>query len=232
MNPIRYDTFELKGNIDVELMLDTHCSNRNATLELYAQFADVEEGGLSSITIPSRLVANPNTKPLTRRSVSTFDFSFGTSTSCARNTYAIVREKVSSVALSYEDVPKLKEFVGTKSTCNVDNFLWRMENYFRAKGITDDAVKINTASMFLTNIALLWWWRGRTTDKRQSESVVKLGLGKNKLRSSKFEERGVCEKDRKEDNVSNGISDNGVMDHSSKPVTIAPNASSGGLLCR
>ncbi|MBA0754945.1 hypothetical protein Gogos_020010, partial [Gossypium gossypioides] len=41
-----------------------------------------------------------------------------------------------------------------------------MENYFRAKGIMDDTVKVNTALMFLTDIALLWW-RGRTTDKRQ-----------------------------------------------------------------
>ncbi|MBA0660330.1 hypothetical protein Goklo_012359 [Gossypium klotzschianum] len=34
-----------------------------------------------------------------------------------------------------------KEFVGTRSTCDVDNFLLRMENYFHAKGIVDDAVK-------------------------------------------------------------------------------------------
>ncbi|MBA0754943.1 hypothetical protein Gogos_020010 [Gossypium gossypioides] len=41
------------------------------------------------------------------------------------------------------------------------------------------------------------------------ESVVKLGLGKDKLRSSKPEERGVCEKDHKEDIVDgNGNSDN------------------------
>ncbi|MBA0786442.1 hypothetical protein Gotri_026742 [Gossypium trilobum] len=30
------------------------------------------------------------------------------------------------------------------------------------------------------------------------ESVVKIGLGKDKLRSSKFEERGICEKNHKE----------------------------------
>ncbi|MBA0575264.1 hypothetical protein Golob_007043 [Gossypium lobatum] len=40
-----------------------------------------------------------------------------------------------------------------------------MENYFCAKGIMDDAVKVNTASKFLTDITLLWW-RGRTTNKR------------------------------------------------------------------
>ncbi|MBA0733983.1 hypothetical protein Gogos_017937 [Gossypium gossypioides] len=60
---------------------------------------------------------------------------------------AAVRKGVSSAALSYED---------------------RMENYLRAKGIMDDAVKTNTSSMFITDIALLWW-RGRTTDKRQGE---------------------------------------------------------------
>ncbi|KAG8500951.1 hypothetical protein CXB51_002950 [Gossypium anomalum] len=202
---------------------------------------------------------------------------------------AAVGEGVSSAALSNEYVPKLKEFVGTRSAFDVDNFLWRMENYFRAKGIVDDAGKVQTASLFLTDIALLWW-RGRTTDKRQGEigtwqefqcelkgqfypefaeeealaklqgitqqgtmgeyvrefkelmlqvsdvtereamlafqeglkpwvrqeveqrgvqklweamtvavSVVKLGLGKDKLGSSKSEERGVCEGNHKED---------------------------------
>ncbi|MBA0745237.1 hypothetical protein Gogos_007818 [Gossypium gossypioides] len=41
------------------------------------------------------------------------------------------------------------------------------------------------------------------------ESVVKLGLGKDKLGSFKSEVRGVCEKDHKEDIVDgNGNSDN------------------------
>ncbi|MFQ6635420.1 hypothetical protein Gotur_012083 [Gossypium turneri] len=70
---------------------------------------------------------------------------------------ATVGKRVSSAALSSEDVPKSKEFMGTRSACDVDNFLWRMENYFRAKGIMDGAVKVNIASMFLTDIAFLWW---------------------------------------------------------------------------
>ncbi|MFQ6629153.1 hypothetical protein Gotur_008266 [Gossypium turneri] len=42
------------------------------------------------------------------------------------------------------------------------------------------------------------------------KSVVKLGLGKDKLGSSKFEERGVCEMDHKKDIVDgNGNSNNG-----------------------
>ncbi|MFQ6636690.1 hypothetical protein Gotur_012793, partial [Gossypium turneri] len=81
---------------------------------------------------------------------------------------AAVGKGVANAALSKDDARKPKEFVGTRSACDVDNFLWRMENYFRAKGIVDDAVKVNTASMFLTDIALLWW-RGKITDKRQGE---------------------------------------------------------------
>ncbi|KAG8477100.1 hypothetical protein CXB51_030729 [Gossypium anomalum] len=54
---------------------------------------------------------------------------------------AAVEEGVPSAALSNEYVPKPKEFVGTRSAYDVDNFLWRMENYFRAKGIVDDAGK-------------------------------------------------------------------------------------------
>ncbi|MFQ6658380.1 hypothetical protein Gotur_027671 [Gossypium turneri] len=43
-----------------------------------------------------------------------------------------------------------------------------------------------------------------------AESVVKLGLGKYKLRSSKSEERGAREMDHKEDIVDgNGNGDNG-----------------------
>ncbi|MBA0755179.1 hypothetical protein Gogos_020874 [Gossypium gossypioides] len=39
------------------------------------------------------------------------------------------------------------------------------------------------------------------------ESMVKLGLGKDKLGSSKFEKRGVCEKDHKEDIVDGNSND-------------------------
>ncbi|KAK8284419.1 hypothetical protein V6Z12_D08G158900 [Gossypium hirsutum] len=61
------------------------------------------------------------------------------------------------------DVPKPKEFKGTRSARDVDNFFWGIEQYFRAKGITEDATKVTTAAMYLTDVALLWW-RRRSTD--------------------------------------------------------------------
>ncbi|MBA0851698.1 hypothetical protein Goshw_024587 [Gossypium schwendimanii] len=81
---------------------------------------------------------------------------------------AAVGKGVANATLSYEDVLKSKEFVGTRSVYDVANFLWRMENYFHAKGIVEDVVKVNTTLMFLTDIVLLWW-RCKTTDKRQGE---------------------------------------------------------------
>ncbi|KAG8502294.1 hypothetical protein CXB51_002075 [Gossypium anomalum] len=45
------------------------------------------------------------------------------------------------------DVPKPKAFKGARSASEVDNFLWAMDQYFRATGIEDDATKVNTVAM-------------------------------------------------------------------------------------
>ena len=54
------------------------------------------------------------------------------------------------------DVLKPKEFKDMRSAKKVDNFLWGMERYFKASNIIVDATKINTTSMYLIDIALLW----------------------------------------------------------------------------
>ncbi|KAG8474262.1 hypothetical protein CXB51_033921 [Gossypium anomalum] len=69
------------------------------------------------------------------------------------------------------DVPKPKEFKGIRSARDVDNFLWGVKQYFRAKGITDDATKVITAAMYLTDVALLWW-RRRSTDVRRGGTEI------------------------------------------------------------
>ncbi|MBA0642613.1 hypothetical protein Goklo_026969, partial [Gossypium klotzschianum] len=55
------------------------------------------------------------------------------------------------------DVPKPKAFKGPRTTSEVDNFLWAMEQYFRVMKIEDDATKVNTVAMYFTDVALLWW---------------------------------------------------------------------------
>ena len=56
-------------------------------------------------------------------------------------------------------MPRLKEFKGERSTKEVDNFLWSMEQYFGALGVYNDASKVRTASMYLVDIVMLWWRR-------------------------------------------------------------------------
>ncbi|MBA0671607.1 hypothetical protein Goklo_029051, partial [Gossypium klotzschianum] len=55
------------------------------------------------------------------------------------------------------DMPKLKAFKGARSASEVDNFLWAMEQYFRAMSIEGDTTKVNTIAMYFTDVALLWW---------------------------------------------------------------------------
>ncbi|MBA0819043.1 hypothetical protein Gohar_021545, partial [Gossypium harknessii] len=169
---------------------------------------------------------------------------------------AAVGKGVANTALSYEDVLKSKEFVGTKSVYDVANFLWRMKIYFHAKGIVEDAVKfypefteekaqaklhgiaqrgtlveyvrkfkelmlqvldaIEKESLLAFQNGLKPWVKQEVEQRGVQklskamtvvESVVKLGLGKYKLGSSKFKERGVCEKDHKKDVVNGNGND-------------------------
>ncbi|XP_040957468.1 uncharacterized protein [Gossypium hirsutum] len=69
------------------------------------------------------------------------------------------------------DVPKPEKFKGARSAREVDNFLWELEQYFRAMGIEDDATKVNTASIYFTDVALLWW-RRRSTDERRGGTAI------------------------------------------------------------
>ncbi|KAK8308846.1 hypothetical protein V6Z12_D02G088300 [Gossypium hirsutum] len=69
------------------------------------------------------------------------------------------------------DVPKPEKFKGARSARDVDNFLWEMEQYFRAMGIEDDAIKVSTASIYFTDVALLWW-RRRSTDEKCGGNAI------------------------------------------------------------
>ncbi|KAH1108191.1 hypothetical protein J1N35_011959 [Gossypium stocksii] len=53
--------------MDVEGILDTHCSSGNVILELYALFVDVEEGGLSLTTVLINLFWEQETESPTKQ---------------------------------------------------------------------------------------------------------------------------------------------------------------------
>ncbi|KAL3728213.1 hypothetical protein ACJRO7_032888 [Eucalyptus globulus] len=71
---------------------------------------------------------------------------------------------------SRADAPKPKEYKGSRVAKDVDNFLWYMERYFQTTGRTDDVIRVNTAAMYLSDDALLWW--RRRSDGRNTEPIV------------------------------------------------------------
>ena len=57
------------------------------------------------------------------------------------------------------EVPKPHTFNGQRDAKELDNFLWHMERYFEGIALTDEATKVRTATLYLTDIATLWWRR-------------------------------------------------------------------------
>ncbi|MFQ6643687.1 hypothetical protein Gotur_017712, partial [Gossypium turneri] len=139
---------------------------------------------------------------------------------------AAVGKGVSSAALSNEDVPKPKEFVGTRTTDKRQSEIGTWQEFQLGEYVREFKELMLQVSEVTEREALLAFQNGLKLWVRQEveqrgvqklseamtvvESVVKLGLGKVKLGSSKSEERGVCEIDHKEDIVEgNGNGNNG-----------------------
>ncbi|GMJ01235.1 hypothetical protein HRI_003792700 [Hibiscus trionum] len=57
------------------------------------------------------------------------------------------------------DAPRPSKFSGSRVAQDVDNFIWGLEQYFCVTGIDDDTTKVNTAFVYLIDVALLWWRR-------------------------------------------------------------------------
>ena len=53
------------------------------------------------------------------------------------------------------DVPKPKTYSGARNAKELDNFLWSLEQYFKALSIVEDAKKIDAATLYLDNTAMV-----------------------------------------------------------------------------
>ncbi|KAH1039859.1 hypothetical protein J1N35_041602 [Gossypium stocksii] len=114
------------------------------------------------------------------------------------------------------DAPKPKEFKGTMSARNVDNFHWRMEQYFHAMGIKDDAVRL-LKKLFIPQYVKEEAWaklsslRNKLLFRTLAElkSFVELGLRKDKFETSKPKKTGNGRGGHKEEQDKNGNAGNG-----------------------
>ncbi|WJZ91811.1 hypothetical protein VitviT2T_010854 [Vitis vinifera] len=81
-----------------------------------------------------------------------------------RQELAIYKAAVSARVMATQEasrveVPKPHRFSGNRDARELDNFLWHMERYFEAIALTDEAAKVRTATLYLTDTATLWWRR-------------------------------------------------------------------------
>lgn len=75
---------------------------------------------------------------------------------------AVSGQTVHGDGVSKIKIPEPKSFVGARSAKDLENFLWDMEQYFKAAHVPD-AEKVTITSMYLAGDAKLWW-RTRVED--------------------------------------------------------------------
>ena len=62
------------------------------------------------------------------------------------------------------EMPKPHTFSGKRDAKELDNFLGHMKRYFEALVLTNEATKVRTKTLYLTDNATLWWhWRFKET---------------------------------------------------------------------
>ena len=69
----------------------------------------------------------------------------------AVSTWVMATQEASRV-----EVPKPQRFSGKRDAKELDNFLWHMEQYFEAIALTDEATKVRTTTLYLTDTVTLW----------------------------------------------------------------------------
>ncbi|RVW78553.1 hypothetical protein CK203_049785 [Vitis vinifera] len=72
---------------------------------------------------------------------------------------AVLARVMATQEASRVEVPKPHRFSGKRDAKELDNFLWHMERYFEAIALIDEATKVRTVTLYLTDTATPWWHR-------------------------------------------------------------------------
>ena len=86
------------------------------------------------------------------------------------------------------DVPKPKEFSVKRDAKELNNYMWHMERYFEALDFQDKKQKVNTATLYLTNLAATWWRRKHEEMKKGTCSINSWDELKAELRKQFYPE--------------------------------------------
>ncbi|KAL4278727.1 hypothetical protein GQ457_03G035580 [Hibiscus cannabinus] len=91
------------------------------------------------------------------------------------------------------EVPRPRTFGGSRNAQEVDNFLYGLDQYLGALGIVEDASKIQTVSLYLTDTAMLWWRRRRNDIEKGTCTISTFDDFKRELKRQFYPENAEDE---------------------------------------
>ncbi|KAL4353583.1 hypothetical protein GQ457_06G027510 [Hibiscus cannabinus] len=91
------------------------------------------------------------------------------------------------------EVPRPRTFGGSRNAQEVDNFLYGLDQYLGAVGIVEGALKIQTASLYLTDTAMLWWRRRRNDIEKGTCTISTFDDFKRELKRQFYPENAEDE---------------------------------------
>ncbi|RVW96756.1 hypothetical protein CK203_026068 [Vitis vinifera] len=104
------------------------------------------------------------------------------------------------------EVPKPHTFNGKRDAKELDNFLWHMERYFEAIALMDEATKVRTTTLYLTDNATLWWRRRFSRHRERDVHHRHMGcLEKRNREAILSRRRGLPSKEEFETSQAHGL---------------------------
>ncbi|KAK3019826.1 hypothetical protein RJ639_005128 [Escallonia herrerae] len=85
-------------------------------------------------------------------------------------------------------VPEPKSYGGARDAKEVENFLFDIEQYFRAIRVESEATKVSMATMYLVGDAKVWWWKKYAEIEDGSCVINTWDILKRELKSQFFPE--------------------------------------------
>ncbi|KAF3674003.1 putative polyprotein P3-like [Capsicum annuum] len=95
------------------------------------------------------------------------------------------------------EAPKPNVFNGERNAQDVENFIWQLESYFEHVKIVDGVARIRIATMYFSDVAMLWWHRKKVYMERGLCTIADWDQFKDELKEQFYPQNVVDEARRK-----------------------------------
>ncbi|KAH7668724.1 hypothetical protein IHE45_11G030200 [Dioscorea alata] len=95
-------------------------------------------------------------------------------------------------ASSKVNVPRPKAYGGSRNTKDIDNYVWGLEQYFKALSL-EDAKKVDGATLYLTDAGMIWWRQGYGDIKKDTLTIKSFDDFRRELKKQFYPENAENE---------------------------------------